>query len=257
MKRMVFISLLILHSLCQAQDSLIHAMQDPMTLFSEGNEAYKNEHYDEAIHSYESILAMGMESWEVHFNLGNAYFKQGSLPLAILHFEKAKKLNPDNDDLKVNLEMANARTIDKVESKPELPFSSWWNGLLNIYTIDEWGRNSIYLSFTALAFMLAFLFLRGTYKRLAFFTSLAIFGISTIFYILGTQQHSLQTNQRFAIVFSPSVTVRSAPEEDGTRLFVIHEGTKVEVLKEEGDWAQVSLMNGTKGWMLAESYKGI
>ncbi|MEQ8323249.1 MAG: tetratricopeptide repeat protein [Vicingaceae bacterium] len=235
----------------------LHAQDDPYLLFNEGNEAYKNEELSKAIDLYNQVTALDLESWELYYNLGNAYFKSGQIPEAILSYEKARKLNPSNEDLLVNLEIANLKTVDKVEAKPELPFESWWKELLNTFTIDEWAKVSIYLSLLSFLFMIAFLLSKKIVKRIAFFTALFVFPLSTVFYYLGNRQKALQVNQKYGIVFAPSVTVKSEPEDDGTRLFVIHEGTKLEVIKDEGEWSQVSLMNGNKGWVKSEVFKGI
>jgi tetratricopeptide (TPR) repeat protein len=240
-----------------AQDTNLISFESPMRLFELGNEAYKADDFNKSIELYQAILATDHESWELHFNLGNAYFKLGNTARAILHYEKAKKLNPNQEDLLINLEMANLKTVDKVESKPELVISTYWDTLLNTYTIDEWAENSIILSFAALIIMILFLYTRGLVKKIVFFTSLFVFLVSVIFFMLGHQQKSLQTDQKYAIVFSPSVTVKGSPEDDGTKIFVIHEGTKLKVLGTESDWSRISLMNGTKGWVKSNVYEGI
>lgn len=257
MKGLFIYLVLILNISVFGQDSTLASVQDPALLFERGTEAYKAEEFETCIELYQAVLALNLESWELHYNLGNAYFKSGNIPRAILHYEKAKKLNPDQEDLLINLEMANLKTIDKVESQPELVITTYWDTLLNAFTIDEWGENSIIMSFVALIIMILFLFTRGLLKKITFFTSLFIFLVSVLFFVLGHQQKSLQTNQKYAIVFSPTVTVKSAPEDDGTKIFVIHEGTKLKVMGTEGEWSRISLMNGTKGWVKSSVYEGI
>ena len=257
MKRLLIYLFLLLNLASIAQDTNLVTADDPMQLFELGNEAYKANDFNKSIEFYQAILATDKESWELHFNLGNAYFKLGNTARAILHYEKAKKLNPGQEDLLINLEMANIKTVDKVESKPELVITTYWDTLLNTYTIDQWAENSIVLSFVALIIMILFLYTKGILKKIAFFTSLFVFLVSMVFFTLGYQQKSLQTDQKYAIVFSPSVTVKSSPEDDGTKIFVIHEGTKLKVLGTEGDWSRISLMNGTKGWVKSSVYEGI
>jgi hypothetical protein len=155
------------------------------------------------------------------------------------------------------LEIANLKTIDKVESKPVLPLTDWWKSLLNSQLIDEWAMNGIYISFLSLAIMLIFLFTSGLVRKISFFLAAFIFSISVLFFFLGQQQKSQHVDSRYAIIFSPSVTVKSSPELDGTRLFVIHEGTKVELLKTEGSWTEISLMNGNRGWLQTDVFKPI
>ncbi len=226
-------------------------------LFEEGNRHYQDEKFEEAITSYQSIVDKGQESAEVYFNIGNSYFKMGDIAHAILYYEKAKMLDPRDEDIKNNLEMANLKTVDKVEAKPELPFSEWWTDILNTNLIDEWANKSIYLAYIGLFLMILFLFAKGILKKVSFFTSLIALFISIVFFFLGMQQKNIRSDSKHAIIFSGSVTVRSAPEDDGTKLFVIHEGTKVEILDVEGEWSEISLMNGNEGWVKTSVYKNI
>ena len=52
-----------------------------------------------------------------------------------------------------------------------------------------------------------------------------------------------------AIVMDSSVTVKSSPDESGTELFVIHEGTKVFIKNTLNQWVEISLLDGNVGWV--------
>ena len=260
MKLRLFIIILLLFNISawsQETDSSFVEKVDNESLFNKANEAYVADDYHNSINLYMAIVNNGVESSELYFNLGNAFFKQGDIPHAILYFEKAKKIAPDDEDIRNNLGIANLKTVDKVESKPELPFTAMWMQLLNVNLIDEWGRQSIILSFIALLIMLVFLFSKNVIKKISFFVGLFIFLLSFSFYVMGELQKSQHVDSRYGIIFSSSITVKSSPENDGTKLFVIHEGTKVEILRKEGEWTQISLMNGNNGWLKSESFKDI
>jgi len=238
-------------------DTVVENAEDPNVIFFQANEAYKNDDFESSAALYLKILNEGVESAEVYFNLGNIYFKMGDMPNAILHYEKAKKLDPQDEDLLTNLQMANLKTTDKVEAKPELVINTWWKSILNIYTVDEWAKKSIYLSFIALSFLILFVITEGMIKRISFFGGIGIFGFSLLLYFMAQQQKSLQSSDQYGIIFTSSVTVKSAPEEDGTKIFVIHEGTKIRVLESSGEWSRISLMNENKGWIKTLDFKGI
>ena len=238
-------------------DSNVAVSSDPASLFNLANDAFIQDDYKKSETLYLQILENQVESAEVYFNLGNVYFKIGQIPNAILYYEKSKKLNPQDEDMLNNLQMANLKTTDKVESKPELAVTTWWETVLNISTVDEWGKKSIYLSFLSLAVFILFIVSKGLIKRLSFFGGIGIFGISLLFYLLAQQQKSLQSSDQYGIIFTPSVTVKSAPEEDGTKIFVIHEGTKVQVIENSGEWSRIALMNGNKGWIMSDDFRGI
>lgn len=258
-KWILFLSMIVLHEFSNANsiDSIEIVNFSASELFEKGNKAFKDNRFEESILLYNAILEKQKVSAAVYYNLGNAYFKMNDIPNAILNYEKSLKIDPNDDDAKKNLELVNLKTIDKVESKPELPITNWWRSLLNTNEIDEWAIKSIYLSFLALALLLLYLFFKGIAKRIFFFSGLFAILLSVVFYLMGSYQRSLHLHGTEAIIFSTNVTVKGSPEDDGTRLFVIHEGTKVKIIKNLDDWTEISLMNGNKGWVKTEVYKVI
>jgi len=56
-----------------------------------------------------------------------------------------------------------------------------------------------------------------------------------------------------AVVMRPVVSVKSAPAENGTKdLFILHEGTILELLDSVGDWCNIRLSDGREGWLKAD-----
>ena len=113
------------------------------TLFYKANAAYDQEFYEEAIVSYEQVIAEGFESSQLYFNLGNSYFKLNDYPSAIYFFEKAKKLSPNDEDILFNLTVANGLIVDKIEPVPELMFTQWWRSFYNMFNANTWAIISI------------------------------------------------------------------------------------------------------------------
>ena len=103
---------------------LIMAFFFTVTVFAQGdllqkaNEHYTKEEYQKAIDGYNQILMAGMESPEVYYNLGNAYYKTNQFTLAILNFERAKLLAPDDEDIEFNLLVANQKVVDSIQELP-------------------------------------------------------------------------------------------------------------------------------------------
>jgi len=221
--------------------------------FKLANEAYKTAKYEEAIMLYKQVLANDYESSELYYNLGNAYYKTKDLTNAILYYQKALRLNPTNEEIKFNLRLANLRIIDKIEPLPELFFTQWWNSLIYAKSTDGWGWMSIESLF--LCFLLAVGFMLTDslmLKKLAFYVGILSLIVSVLCFVLGKQQKDELINQNKAIVFAQSLTVRSSPDEKGTQLFVIHEGTKVEMLETVGEWTKIKIVNGNTGWVKIE-----
>lgn len=231
---------------------------DNLLLLSEANKSYSENNFEQAISLYEKVLENGVESAEVYYNLGNAYFKINDMPSAILFYEKARKLNPNDEDVLKNLEIANSRIVDKIENMPQIFYKQWWKNLLYIFTVDEWA--TISLVFFALIFVMLLVFLLTNIywvKKSSFWFGIVFIVISGTTWMLANQKYKTFTQDHQAIIFTPTITVKSSPTETGVDLFVIHEGTKVQITDHVGDWYEVKIQNGSVGWLKAQDIRKI
>ena len=202
------------------------AAQENSVTKAEGDSAYVKNDYASAIQIYEALLKEG-EAAEVYYNLGNSYYKAGDIAKAILNYERALLIQPGNADIRANLEIARAKTIDKVIPVPEVFFVSWTKSLINCLSVDAWAKVGV-VCFVLLANVFAF------------------------------QQKNELLNRNNAIVLTPSVTVRSTPSESGTSLFILHEGRKVEIKDNSmRKWKEIRLEDGKVGWVPASSVEVI
>lgn len=224
----------------------------------EGDSAYIKEDYAAAIQIYETLLKKG-EAAEVYYNLGNSYYKVGEIAKSVLNYERALLLNPGNSDIRANLEVARAKTIDKVEPVPEVFFVSWIKSLINSMSVDAWATWGIVSFILLIIALYFFIFSKQIVWKKAGFISGIIFLIITICSnLFASQQKDGLVNRNEAIVMNPSVTVRSTPSESGTSLFIIHEGRKV-IVKDSSmkEWKEISLEDGKVGWIPASAIEVI
>src|SRR5690606_15485144 len=82
------------------------------SLFEKANSAYNGGAYETAISNYEQILENGETSAALYYNLANSYYKLNNLAPSIYYYEKALQLNPNDSDIKNNLEIAQNLVID-------------------------------------------------------------------------------------------------------------------------------------------------
>ncbi len=227
-------------------------------LLQKANEHYTKEEFKQAIDVYNQILMMNLESPEVYFNLGNAYYKTNQYTQAILNYERAKLLSPDDEDIEFNLQVANQHVVDSIQELPGVFIVRWWDSLVNSQTTDTWAIISIisFLLFLILA-GLYFFARSGDMRRIAFWSACFLVAISISSWSFATKQKSRLVNHTYAILIQPSVTVKSSPSEKGTNLFVVHEGLKVKITDKLGDWLEVRLADGNKGWLPVESIERI
>jgi tetratricopeptide (TPR) repeat protein len=227
-------------------------------LIEKANEHYTKEEFQKAIDGYNQILMAGIESPEVYFNLGNAYYKTKQYTLSILNYERAKLLAPDDIDIEFNLQVANQKVVDSIQELPGIFIIRWWNAIVNSQSTDTWAVLCIF-SFIIFLTMLGFYFFAKTseVKRITFWSGCFLILFTIFSWSFAAKQKSRLVNHSYAIVMQPTVTVKSSPSEKGTNLFVVHEGLKVRITDKLGDWVEISLSDGNKGWLLTESVERI
>jgi len=234
------------------------ANAQPEQLLKQANNYYTANDFDKAIKAYESILGQGLESSELYFNLGNACYKKGELTKAILYYERAKQLAPNDDDIQFNLELANQFVVDKIVPLPRPFFVKWGQSILNMFSSNGWATISILTFVVMLVFAGLFVFARTTsLKKLSFALGIFVLAISLLAFVLAGKQKAKLARHNHAIIFSTTVTVKSSPDESGTDLFVIHEGVKVEIKEELGSWANIKLEDGNAGWVKKGTFEKI
>jgi tetratricopeptide (TPR) repeat protein len=234
------------------------SLQAQHDLISRGDSAYSKELYTEAISSYERVLEQGYESAELYYNLGNAYFNINRLPEAILNYERAKLLDPGDEDIEFNLSIANSMIPDKIETVPEIFYVRWWKSLRNSIDLHTWTIISL-LAFSVLVLCIGLFFLSriALLRKLSFWAGLLFVFINIAAFSMAYTRYEIESRQLEAIVFDPTITVKSSPSEAGKDLFVIHEGTKVYILDEINDWCNIRIANGSEGWLPEESLERI
>lgn len=228
------------------------------SMFQVANEEYNTGEFKAALESYKAVLSKGELSPQVYYNMGNCYYRLDRNTEAIYYYERALKLDPSDEDVEHNLQLAYARTIDKIEPLPEWELTRSYKNLALSSSADFWAI--AFLITFALGFILFILYIYAhavSMKRVFFFSGFAGVIFSVFFLILALSHQSILSNADSAIVFAPSITAKSAPTGQSKNLFVLHEGAKVGVDSKKNEWAEIRLPNGNKGWVPMSSIKEI
>lgn len=225
-------------------------------LFEQGKEQYKAEKYLDAIASWKKILDAGEHSAAVYFNLGNAYYKQNKIGPSIFYYEKALQLKPNDGDIKTNLAFAQNARIDVIKPLPRTVFSKWYASVANIFNFDGWAKLSVVFVFIFVLTFLLYYFGTVEGRKRAFFitATTAIFVFAGSFTLAYLTYTDAQKNTP-AIIFAESVEIRTEPKMNSATAFKLHEGTKVQVDAEDGDWLKITLADGKDGWIPASYLK--
>jgi tetratricopeptide (TPR) repeat protein len=219
-------------------------------LWERANAYYTTENYQEAVSAYEQIRQSGQESARLYFNLGNAYYKTGDINNAILNYERAKLLAPNDEDIEFNLRLANQFVVTEIDALPLPFFMRWRNNIINLYPADTWAAISIGTFILFLTLLGLFIFGRSSnIKQLSFWFGIFAITISAFTFSFAASQKKKINQRNHAIVFCPRVTVKSAPAQNSTDLFLLYEGVKVEVSDSVNTWKEIKLPDGNVGWL--------
>lgn len=227
--------------------------KDLDSLWTAGVQAYTDGKFSDASAAWTSIEESGQKSAKLYYNLGNAWFKQGNYPKAILNYERALRLDPSYSDDRYNLEFTSNFVQDKIEPVPEFILKSVARKVCYVMGSNAWAV--IFLVLLAAALVMGLLFLLGSSvgkRRAGFYCGIVLLLLSAGALSFSIWQKSDSVKTDTAIVMSPVSSVKSSPSSGSSKdLFVIHEGTKVTILDEVGTWRNISLADGRQGWIPA------
>lgn len=248
MKKILYILFLVFTFTATAQNKV---------LFDAGNKAYNESNFQQAITSYERILDSGVHSAELYFNLANAYYKLNRIAPSIYYYEKALQLAPNDKEIKSNLSFAQNMTIDAIEVIPEVGLSKIFKGFVNTLSFDAWALISVTLVIVFVLLFLGYYFSKVTAKkRLAFVISSASLILAFVALFFAFQKYEYDRKDQPAIVFAQESEVKTDPNLRSEIAFVLHEGTKVQILEHyQANWTKIKLSDGKTGWIVSTDVK--
>ena len=217
---------------------------------AEADSAYARGQYQQAIQDYEALLKQGAAP-ELYYNLGNAYYRTENITRAVLNYERALLLSPGDRDIRFNLQIANSKTIDKIVPESEMFFFTWYRSLVNLMSVDGWATTALVSLALVVVLLLVYLFSsRIGLRKVGFFGGFALLVLFVLSNVFASQQRQDLLYRKGAIIVDPSVAVKSTPAQNGTDLFILHEGTKVTIT--DGTmkgWKEIRIADGKEGWI--------
>ena len=219
--------------------------------FTKANNLYNDSKYEKSIEVYFEILDSGVHSSELYYNLGNSFYKLNDIPNSILFYEKSLKLNPTDKDIINNLKMVNNAIIDDIAKIPEPFFDNQLNKISNNLSYSNWGFISLIISFLFLLLFIFYFFSKEPIVKRTSFTLLLVLlfliGITTKISLHAYEKNHLE---KYAIIFSSKIEIKSEPNERSENLLILHMGTKVKIIDSFNDeWVKIKLVNGQEGWI--------
>lgn len=237
---------------------LLVLMLLPMTASAvtkaEADSSYVRQHYQEAIKQYEVLLKEGVSA-DLYYNLGNAYYRSDNFTRAIINYERALLLSPGDKDIRHNLQLARQKTTDKLSPSADFFLVTWYRSLVNIMGVDAWAWTALVALAMGIILFLVYLFSsRVSLQKLGFFGAAFMLLFFLFANLFAWHQQQVLTHRTGAVVVATETAVKSTPAQNGTNLFMLHEGTKVEITDDSmKDWKEVRLPDGKEGWIAVTS----
>ena len=219
-------------------------------IFSQGNEAYNNGEFQQALLLYNQILEQGKHSPELYFNMANSYYRLNMVGQANFYFEKAKLLGPTNEDILINSEFAQNMTLDTIVPLRTSPIEQLMSKYFRLFSIDRWALITVIAGWMILILFIWFLWSGAPSQKKILFGGMCFFLLLWILSSVTTYHLNNHKNNRiYAIIFSEQIEIFSEPNERSEIQFYLPEGTKVELIENLQQWQNIRLANGASGWV--------
>lgn len=252
MKKLILIfTLALCASPLAAKENGREALQ---TMWDQANTLYVNGDYGGAIALYDSIANMGYTGPKLFYNLGNAYFKDDRIGKSIVNYHRALRLAPYDKDIEYNLAVANSYIKDRIDPVPEFFLTSWVRHFRSGLSSNAWASLSLVTLALALGCVLVYVLAqKKSVRKAGFFTAIVVVLLCVMSASFASAERRKLLNTTGGIVVAPAASVKSSPDRSSTDLFIIHEGTKVDVITAYNGWTEIMIADGNKGWMLSEA----
>lgn len=225
-------------------------------LFTQATDAYNDGDYEKAIEFYNSILENGQHSAALYFNLGNSHYKLNEIASSIYFYEKALLLRPKDPEILNNLGYAQNMTLDAIETMPETGLSKIYKMVTNKLSFDQWAYVGIgFIFLFVILYILFYYFQYSSRKRWAFIGSIASLFIAIITIVFAFVQYNDFNQDQPAIVFADEIGIKAEPNAQSNEVFVLHAGTKVNVLDGLNAWKKIRIPDGKTGWISSSDIK--
>jgi len=254
MKKLLFIFAFTLPFLSLAENPDLNQARD---LFEKGTDAYKAGDYESALAFFEEAESKST-GFAINYNLGNTHFKLNNIKESILYYERALKYEPANEDVIYNLRLANDLIVDRIENLPKSKLNRWWRDFRFGMGPDGWGFIAIMLAILASVLLLIYSFrFRPGVRRFGFYGGLIAVGLMICAITLAQSAKNFRVNNISGVIFTDKVDVKSEPRSESLDILVLHAGTKVDIIDREGDWYEIQIASGDRGWLKAETIEEI
>ncbi len=224
---------------------------DYQALFKEANNFYKSDNFIGALEKYEKIYNSGYKSSELLYNIGNTYYRLGNYPKAILFYERTKKLTPNDNDLNINLNLANAKIVDKIQVIEPFFIYSWAKNIRDVFSSNTWALLFIIFLFIVCGVYTLRLYSQVPSRRRKILSASGVVSILLCIFSLtiGVLRLKAENSNANAIIMQSTIDIKLSNDPASEIAFTLHEGTKVQILEFQESNYKIKIADGRQGWL--------
>lgn len=227
--------------------------------------AYNKDDFNAALELYMKAAKEDGTSSELFYNIGNTYYKLDKKGMAILYYERALQLNPNNDDARSNLEFVKNKANLNADDG-----ATYWKDSINNMVISQssstWGAIAIASFLLFILLLVIYIFVDAVLlRKIGFFGGGIMLVISILANICAFHVKNSSETHNQAIVVIPSATLSTSPRQPKDKTeeaFILNEGTKVTIVDSvsvsatQGNnekWYDVRADNTHRAWISSSS----
>jgi tetratricopeptide (TPR) repeat protein len=230
---------------------------DQNKLFYSANNLYEKRDYSKALEEYKKILDSGIDSGPLYYNMANSYFKLNKLGYAILYYEKAQRVMPQDGDLKANLGYAKSLVQSSVVDVPKKnPIVSFIKNIFKDMNLNATSVSALVIYFIFILLQLVAIINPVLGKKLRFFYTASLIILFMNLGAFAIRYYDEEILKR-GIVVQKDVECKYEPIDKSTTFYRLREGDEVAVTKTREGWRQVKRIDGKMGWVKQEAVEEI
>jgi hypothetical protein len=235
--------------MCGALFCAVSCFADNVTIdWQKGNSFYEAKQYDSAVYYFDLIAQTRPANAAVYYNLGNAYYRLNEVPLAILNYCRALKVNPEYREAEENLTLAESRISNKIPYIPDVFFLTWWHWLTDGHRATLWAVVSWVLFLSIIAALLQRALSKDRSKRLPAQLPLFVGLAWVVCLTLAICSSVNSASSTEAVVMQNDVPLMNI-DLKGKPISLVPAGTIVVIKGENSGWLEVRLPDGRVGWL--------
>lgn len=225
--------------------SVRESRAEPSERFVVAHQAYDDGEYQRAIELYHGLVREIPGNGYLHYNLGNAYLRNGELGRAIAAFRRARALLPRDEEVRANLEFARKSAKDAIAPPEPSQVAT---------TLFFWHYELAREELAAIALLCNLLFWSGlglllVVRRWEPLRWLLIALLLPLLAAGGSLAVRTLAPQRVAVVVPQEVDAFTGPDAESVVRFKLHAGTELEIRDTRDGWVRIALPDGQQGWL--------